>query len=97
MFTDEKGRATEVTEKQFEEIKLKFPAIAKFLEDPDTMITDELIIKAKERDRWEKLAKKIMVLISKVKGSYLFAQPVDIKKFQGIDDYYRVIKKPMDF
>lgn len=35
--------------------------------------------------------------MTKLKGGYLFAQPVDIKKFHGIDDYYDVIKKPMDF
>lgn len=38
-----------------------------------------------------------MQQIAKVKGAFLFAVPVDIKKYSGIDDYYDVIKKPMDF
>lgn len=27
----------------------------------------------------------------------MFSAPVDTKKYQGIDDYYDIIKNPMDF
>jgi hypothetical protein len=32
----------------------------------------------------------------KTKGGYLFHEPVDPKKF-GIEDYFEIVKHPMDF
>ena len=32
----------------------------------------------------------------KIKGAYLFYEPVNPTKF-GIDDYFNIVKKPMDF
>lgn len=95
--TDSNGKSREVTEREFEEFKEKYPAMAKFLENPDTYVTEEIIMRSRDKDRWEKLAKKLMQQIAKVKGAFLFSVPVDVKKYSGIDDYYDVIKKPMDF
>ncbi len=37
-----------------------------------------------------------MTIIWKEKGCYLFQQPVDPVKY-NIDDYFDIIKNPMDF
>ncbi len=43
-----------------------------------------------------KNAKKIMTNMLKFKGSYIFQSPVDPIKL-GIEDYFNIIKNPMDF
>ena len=47
-------------------------------------------------ESWEKQAKKLINLLWKVKGAYLFHKPVDPVEL-GIPDYFQVIKNPMDF
>jgi hypothetical protein len=47
-------------------------------------------------DTWEKQAKKLINMLWKVKGAYLFHKPVDPIEL-GIPDYFQIIKKPMDF
>ena len=47
-------------------------------------------------DSWEKQAKKLISMLWKVKGAYLFHKPVDPFEL-GIPDYFKVIKNPMDF
>ena len=47
-------------------------------------------------ESWEKQAKKLINLLWKVKGAYLFHKPVDPIEL-GIPDYLQVIKNPMDF
>jgi ankyrin repeat protein len=47
-------------------------------------------------ETWEKQAKKLINMLWKVKGAYLFHKPVDPIEL-GIPDYFQIIKKPMDF
>jgi hypothetical protein len=47
-------------------------------------------------ESWEKQAKKLINLLWKVKGAYLFHKPVDPDEL-GIPDYPKIIKNPMDF
>ena len=47
-------------------------------------------------DTWEKQAKKLINMLWKVKGAYLFHKPVDPIEL-GIPDYFKIIKNPMDF
>ena len=47
-------------------------------------------------ERWENQAKKLINMLWKVKGAFLFHKPVDPDEL-GIPDYFKVIKKPMDF
>jgi hypothetical protein len=44
----------------------------------------------------EKVAKKILNILWKMKGAFYFYEPVDPAKF-GIHDYFNIIKRPMDF
>lgn len=50
----------------------------------------------KNIDSWEKIAKKLMNLLCRVKDSELFHRPVD-PDLLGIPDYFDIIKNPMDF
>lgn len=47
-------------------------------------------------DNWEKVAKKLMNMLCKVKDSEIFHKPVD-PVLLGIPDYFDIIKNPMDF
>ena len=47
-------------------------------------------------DNWEKIAKKLLTILSKSKGAELFLKPVDPEEL-GIPDYFEKIKHPMDF
>ena len=47
-------------------------------------------------ESWEKQAKKLINILWKVKGAYLFHKPVDPNEL-GIPDYPKIIKNPMDF
>ena len=47
-------------------------------------------------DTWEKQAKKLINMLWKVKGAYLFHKPVDPIEL-GIPDYFQIIKNHMDF
>lgn len=62
----------------------------------DNQIDDNIINQVRENLNWEKAAKKLLSLLWKIKGGYLFQTPVDIKKY-NINDYYEIIKKPMDW
>ena len=42
------------------------------------------------------MAKKIMAHLWKVKGAYIFHSPVDPIELK-IEDYFTIIKRPMDF
>ena len=47
-------------------------------------------------ESWATQAKKIINILWKVKGAYLFHKPVDPEEL-GIPDYPQIIKNPMDF
>lgn len=56
----------------------------------------KLLFNGRDKDNWIKIAKKIMSACWKIKGSYIFHQPVDPIKL-GIEDYFDIVKQPMDF
>ena len=56
-------------------------------------ITDEDL---KMQENWEKIAKKLMNTLWKVKDADLFHKPVDPVEL-NIPDYFDIIKNPMDF
>jgi len=55
-----------------------------------------LSLRLKSVESWEKIAKKLMGMLWKVKDSEIFHKPVDPIEL-GIPDYTDIIKKPMDF
>lgn len=77
--------------------------MANLILNADDLIDDSMINQVKDDETWEKIAKKVLGIaylyvgiIHKSKGAYFFHTPVDPKKY-GINDYFDIVKKPMDF
>ena len=49
-----------------------------------------------QSEEWYRIAKKIIAVLWKVKGAFIYHSPVDQTAY-GISDYYDYIKTPMDF
>lgn len=50
----------------------------------------------KDTEGWEKVAKKVLNILWKIKESSIFHKPVDPIEF-NIPDYFNIVKNPMDF
>ncbi|CAD8068392.1 unnamed protein product [Paramecium sonneborni] len=96
MFTDEYGNLQEVTASEFAKFQQQYPQIANLIINADELIDENVLNSMKDDELWEKLAKKVLQILWKAKGASLFHNPVDEKKY-GINDYYDIVKKPMDF
>lgn len=96
VYTDDFGKSTELTNGDFEKFKEKYPQIAEIMLKADSMINDNLIKENKEKETWEKVAKRILGNLWKLKGAFYFHSPVDPVRLK-IDDYFDIVKKPMDF
>lgn len=95
MKVDYKGSSVEVPAEELREIYKTYPDLEKLLGNPDA-IEQAQIDDQKHKDSWIKVANKILLVCWKSKGGYMFHDPVDPKKFM-IDDYFDVVKNPMDF
>ncbi len=95
VYTDENGQR-ELNLADFERFRQEFPQIAAMLKYPDSTIDENMINESKDKESWEKIARKILSHVWKMKGAYLFHTPVDVVKLK-IDDYYEIVKQPMDF
>ncbi|CAD8165071.1 unnamed protein product [Paramecium octaurelia] len=96
MFTDEYGNLQEVTSSEFSKFQQQYPQIANLIINADELIDDNVLNSMKDDELWEKVAKKVLQILWKAKGAQLFHNPVDEKKY-GINDYYDIVKRPMDF
>ena len=38
----------------------------------ESLLTEDVIKKSHEKESWEKVAKRVLLMVSKIKGSYLF-------------------------
>jgi len=95
IFKDDSGKENELSFEEFEKFKREHPKVAALLMNPDK-INAMMEEGSKEKDSWEKVAKKILGTLWKMRGAYIFFEPVDPKKHK-IDDYFDIIKNPMDF
>ncbi|CAD8089289.1 unnamed protein product [Paramecium sonneborni] len=96
MFTDEYGNLQEVSSSEFVKFQQQYPQIANLIINADELIDENVLNTMKDDELWEKVAKKVLQILWKAKGAQLFHNPVDEKKY-GINDYYDIVKKPMDF
>jgi len=87
-----------LTNDEIKNFEKEYPDIFKYLTDESER--EKLKENANKSliyfDTWEKQAKKLINLLWKVKGAYIFHKPVNPVEL-GIPDYFKVIKKPMDF
>ena len=96
VYTDDFGKSTELTNADFEKFREKYPQIAEIMLKADSLINENLIKENKEKETWEKVAKRILNNVWKLKGAFYFHSPVDPVRLK-IDDYFDIVKKPMDF
>ena len=73
--------------------------MAAVLKDPSTV--DQLQVPSVPDhipiyDHWEKAAKRIILTLWKTENAWIFHYPVDAKAW-SIEDYYDIVKNPMDF
>lgn len=81
------------------QIEKELPEIAAIFRDPGALSLlkiPEISESAPIFDHWEKAASKIVSYLVKRDGVWLFLEPVDAKAW-GIEDYYDLVKTPMDF
>lgn len=94
MRKDESGKENEMSVEEFEKFKKDYPKVAALLMNPEKINT--MMEEGEKKDSWEKVAKKILSTLWKMRGAYIFFEPVDPKKLK-IEDYFDIIKNPMDF
>lgn len=93
------GQWLPLTDEDFARLEKECPEIGKIIKDPTELekleipeIPDDVPI----YDHWEKPAKRIIGNLWKHESAWLFQYPVDVKAW-GIEDYYNIVKDPMDF
>ena len=95
VLADDQGNVTELTEQDFEKFRNDYPDVANLILNPEKALPIQEV-EVKERDSWEKIAKKIMNILWKMKGAFHFHTPVDPIKW-NCPDYFDIVKSPMDF
>ena len=91
VYTDENGNKIQMTKNDFQKFLESHPQLAEYFQHPEKLQTEGL-----EREPWEKVAKKIIQAMWKIRGAYHFHTPVDPVRLSCLD-YFDVIKNPMDF
>ena len=95
VLADDSGNVTELTEKDFEKFRNDYPDVANLMLNPEKALSIHEG-EVKEKDSWDKIAKKIMNILWKMKGAFHFHIPVDPLKW-NCPDYFNIVKNPMDF
>lgn len=93
VFVPNSNSRIDVTDQEFNYFKQSYPELADYLMNPNKIPVQE---SEKGKENIEKVASKILQGVWKVKGAFIFHQPVDAVKL-GCTDYYTIIKQPMDF
>ena len=96
----ENGEKVPINENEFQQFCNDNPEIAKLLDNNKEkltkMVNDINDDDIKACECWEKIAKKLMNILWKVKDAEIFHKPVDPVEL-NIPDYFSIIKHPMDF
>lgn len=93
------GQWLPLSEEDFEKLEKECPEVAKIIKDPSQLEKIEIPDVNEDvpiYDHWEKPARRIINNLWKQEGAWLFHYPVDVKAWK-IEDYYNIIKDPMDF
>ncbi len=101
----EDGYYEPMTDTEFEQFKIKNPALAKYFESTDddeemTPIQQLSVPEVPETapifDQWEKAAQRLLQTLKRNPKAYIFAEPVNVEALR-IPDYFTLVKKLMDF
>lgn len=93
------GQWLPLSEEDFQRLEKECPEVAKIIKDPSQLEKIEIPEVSDDTpiyDHWEKGAKRIISNLWKQEGAWLFHYPVDVKAWK-IEDYYTIVKDPMDF
>ena len=93
------GQWLPLTEEDFKKLEEQCPQVAQIIKDPsqlEKLEIPEVPEEAPIYDHWEKPAKRIIQTLWRQEGAWLFHYPVDVKAWK-IEDYYTIVKDPMDF
>lgn len=95
---NENGEKIPFTPSDWDNFRKEYPHIVEILENSEAL--NELEKSAPEElknyDSWEKIAKKLMNSLWKLRDAEMFHKPVNPIEL-GIPDYFDIIKHPMDF
>eukprot|EP01017_Pseudomicrothorax_dubius_P027379 TRINITY_DN3145_c0_g5_i1.p1 TRINITY_DN3145_c0_g5~~TRINITY_DN3145_c0_g5_i1.p1 ORF type:complete len:575 (+),score=82.61 TRINITY_DN3145_c0_g5_i1:309-2033(+) len=93
---DEGGGMAEIGLSDFEKFKEKYPEVAMYILNPDKLLEGAAPLEyTEEKIGWQKLARRVLGMLWKMKGAYLFHHPVDPVRL-GIPDYFDIVRSPMD-
>ena len=101
----EGGYYEPLTDAEFEKFKQENPDLAAYFEQTEDaqdvtpieqLKVPEVPESAPIYDQWEKAAQRLMMTLSRNQFAWIFAEPVNAEKL-NIQDYYTVVKEPMDF
>lgn len=93
------GQWLPLSDEDFQRLEKECPEVAKIIKDPSELEKIEIPEVSEDTpiyDHWEKAAKRIINNLWKQEGAWLFHYPVDVKAWK-IEDYYTIVKDPMDF
>ena len=95
-FTEE-GKV-KLSEEDIEKFSKEFEDIYAILNDQNKLeeLENEADSRLKNTEGWEKVAKKVINSVWKIKDAAIFHKPVDPIEL-NIPDYFTIIKNPMDF
>ena len=98
MVVSEKGEKRPATDEELRQFEENYPDVARFWKNPDAVQElDKISADELESLRpWEKAGKKLMNVLWRTTHAWIFHEPVDPVKLD-IEDYFDIIKKPMDF
>lgn len=93
------GHYRPITDEEFDLLKQELPDIAQLFEDEDKI--EQLQIPQIDESapimyHWEKVSRRMMTNLMKNAKAWIFSEPVQPEKL-GINDYFDIIKNPMDF
>ena len=93
------GQWLPLSDDDFQRLETECPEVANIIKDRsqlEKIPIPEVPEDATIYDHWEKPAKRIMNNLWKQESAWLFHYPVDVKAWR-IEDYYTIVKIPMDF
>jgi len=91
VYTDEHGNKVQMTQGDFQKFINDHPHLSDYFQNPEKLQVEG----SEARESWEKVAKKIVQTLWKMRGAYHFHTPVDPVRLNCLD-YLDVIKNPMD-
>ena len=98
MVVNEVGEKRPATDEELRQFEESYPDVARFWKHPEAVQElDKISLEELDAIKpWEKAGKKLMNMLWRTTHAWIFHEPVDPIKLD-IEDYFDIIKRPMDF